>query len=102
MQLVPAGKMIARAKTDFRNFSDSSSKFGIFHVRKLNKIRACSSARFRNICSTRLRRNCWRGEFKPGDKIKVSEWMVRAWEHDQLLPTKAQWQVLAVILHLDC
>jgi DNA-binding transcriptional regulator YiaG len=31
----------------------------------------------------------------------VSEKTVRAWEHDQLLPTQAQWQVLAGILHLD-
>ena len=31
----------------------------------------------------------------------VSERMVRAWEHDQSLPTEAQWQVLAGILGLD-
>jgi DNA-binding transcriptional regulator YiaG len=28
-------------------------------------------------------------------KAGVSEQMVRAWEHDQSLPTEAQWQVLA-------
>jgi DNA-binding transcriptional regulator YiaG len=34
-------------------------------------------------------------------KAGVSEQTVRAWEHDQSLPTEAQWQVLAGILHLD-
>jgi DNA-binding transcriptional regulator YiaG len=34
-------------------------------------------------------------------KAGVSERIVRAWEHDQFLPTEAQWQVLAGILHLD-
>jgi DNA-binding XRE family transcriptional regulator len=34
-------------------------------------------------------------------KAGVSEQTVRAWEHDQLLPTDTQWQVLAGILHLD-
>jgi len=34
-------------------------------------------------------------------KAGVSERTVRAWEHDQSLPNKAQWQVLAGILHLD-
>jgi DNA-binding transcriptional regulator YiaG len=33
-------------------------------------------------------------------KAGVSEITVRAWEHDQSLPTEAQWQVLAGILHL--
>jgi len=31
----------------------------------------------------------------------VSERMVRAWEHDQLLPTEAEWKVLEAILGLD-
>ena len=31
----------------------------------------------------------------------VSEQTVRAWEHDQSLPTEAQWQVLVSILRLD-
>jgi DNA-binding transcriptional regulator YiaG len=34
-------------------------------------------------------------------KAGVSEQTVRSWEHDQLLPTEAQWQVLADILHFD-
>jgi DNA-binding transcriptional regulator YiaG len=34
-------------------------------------------------------------------KTGVSEPTVRGWEHHQLLPTKAQWQVLAGILRLD-
>jgi hypothetical protein len=34
-------------------------------------------------------------------KAGVSERMVRAWEHDQSLPTEAQWLVLASILGLD-
>ena len=34
-------------------------------------------------------------------KAGVTERTVRAWEHDQLLPTEAQWQVLAGILRLD-
>jgi DNA-binding transcriptional regulator YiaG len=34
-------------------------------------------------------------------KAGVSEAAVRAWEHDQSLPTQAQWQVLAGILRLD-
>jgi DNA-binding transcriptional regulator YiaG len=34
-------------------------------------------------------------------KAGVSERTVRAWEHDRLLPTEAQWQVLADILRLD-
>jgi len=34
-------------------------------------------------------------------KAGVSELTVRAWEHDQSLPTEAQWQVLAGILCLD-
>jgi len=34
-------------------------------------------------------------------KTGVSERTVRAWEHDQLLPTEAQWKVLAGILGLD-
>ena len=35
------------------------------------------------------------------EKAGVTERAVRAWEHDQLLPTEAQWQVLAGILRLD-
>jgi len=31
----------------------------------------------------------------------VSERTVRAWEHDQLLPTEAEWKVLEAILALD-
>jgi DNA-binding transcriptional regulator YiaG len=31
----------------------------------------------------------------------VSELTVSKWEHDQLLPTEAQWRALASILHLD-
>jgi DNA-binding transcriptional regulator YiaG len=31
----------------------------------------------------------------------VSELTVSKWEHDQLLPTEAQWRVLAGILRLD-
>jgi hypothetical protein len=31
----------------------------------------------------------------------VSEQTVRAWEHDQLLPTEPQWQVLVGTLRLD-
>jgi DNA-binding transcriptional regulator YiaG len=34
-------------------------------------------------------------------KAGVLERTVRAWEHDQLLPTQTQWQVLAGILRLD-
>jgi DNA-binding transcriptional regulator YiaG len=34
-------------------------------------------------------------------KAGVPERTVRAWEYDQLLPTNAQWQVLAGILHLN-
>jgi DNA-binding transcriptional regulator YiaG len=34
-------------------------------------------------------------------KASVSEHTVRAWERDQLLPTEAQWQVLAGILGSD-
>jgi DNA-binding transcriptional regulator YiaG len=34
-------------------------------------------------------------------KAGVSEHTVRAWEHDQLLPTETQWQVLVNILKLD-
>jgi DNA-binding transcriptional regulator YiaG len=34
-------------------------------------------------------------------KAGVSERIVRAWEHDQLRPTEAQWQVLAGVLRLD-
>jgi DNA-binding XRE family transcriptional regulator len=34
-------------------------------------------------------------------KTGVSERMVRAWEHDQFLPTEGQWQVLTAILRLD-
>jgi DNA-binding transcriptional regulator YiaG len=34
-------------------------------------------------------------------KAGVSQRTVRAWEHDQSLPTEAQWQVLAGILRLD-
>jgi hypothetical protein len=34
-------------------------------------------------------------------KARVSEQTVRAWEHDQSLPTEAHWQVLAGILRLD-
>ena len=34
-------------------------------------------------------------------KAGVSELLVRAWEHDQSLPTETQWQVLADILRLD-
>jgi DNA-binding transcriptional regulator YiaG len=34
-------------------------------------------------------------------KARVSEWTVRAWEHDHMLPTEAQCQVLAGILCLD-
>ncbi|HAO79740.1 MAG TPA: hypothetical protein DCQ92_12345 [Verrucomicrobia subdivision 3 bacterium] len=34
-------------------------------------------------------------------KAGVSIGMVRAWEHDQLLPNEAQWQVLEGILRLD-
>jgi transcriptional regulator with XRE-family HTH domain len=34
-------------------------------------------------------------------KTGVSEQTIRAWEHDQLLPTETQWQVLAGILRLD-
>jgi len=34
-------------------------------------------------------------------KAGVSERTVRAWEHDKLRPTEAQWQVLAGILCLD-
>jgi DNA-binding XRE family transcriptional regulator len=34
-------------------------------------------------------------------KAGVSERTIRAWEHDQLLPTESQWQVLAGVLRLD-
>jgi DNA-binding transcriptional regulator YiaG len=34
-------------------------------------------------------------------KLGASERIVRAWEHDRLLPTEAQWQVLAGVLRLD-
>jgi len=34
-------------------------------------------------------------------KAGVSERTVREWEHDHILPTAAQWQVLAGILRLD-
>ena len=34
-------------------------------------------------------------------KAGVSELTVRAWEHDQSLPTEAQWQVLVGVLRLD-
>jgi DNA-binding transcriptional regulator YiaG len=34
-------------------------------------------------------------------KAGVSERTVRAWEHDQSLPTEIQWQVLVDILKLD-
>jgi hypothetical protein len=34
-------------------------------------------------------------------KVGVPERTVRAWEHDDLLPTKAQWQLLAGILRFD-
>ena len=35
------------------------------------------------------------------EKAGVTERVVRAWEHDQLLPTEAQWQALAHVLCLD-
>jgi DNA-binding transcriptional regulator YiaG len=34
-------------------------------------------------------------------KAGVSERTVRAWEHDESLPTETQWQVLTGILRLD-
>jgi DNA-binding transcriptional regulator YiaG len=34
-------------------------------------------------------------------KAGVSEQTVREWEHDQSLPTEAQWQVLVGTLRLD-
>jgi DNA-binding XRE family transcriptional regulator len=34
-------------------------------------------------------------------KAGVSERTIHSWEHDQALPTKAQWQVLTSILGLD-
>jgi DNA-binding transcriptional regulator YiaG len=34
-------------------------------------------------------------------KAGVTERTIRAWEHDQSLPTQAQWQILAGILRLD-
>ena len=34
-------------------------------------------------------------------KAGISERTVRAWEHDELTPTEAQWQVLSGILRLD-
>ena len=34
-------------------------------------------------------------------KAGVSKQTARAWEHDQSLPTEAQWQVLTGILRLD-
>jgi DNA-binding transcriptional regulator YiaG len=34
-------------------------------------------------------------------KAGVSEHTVRAWEHDDLRPTEAQWQALRDILNLD-
>jgi len=34
-------------------------------------------------------------------KAGVSERTVRAWEHDQSLPTEAQWKILTRILGLD-
>jgi DNA-binding transcriptional regulator YiaG len=34
-------------------------------------------------------------------KAGVSVRKVKAWEHDQLLPTETEWRVLAGILHLD-
>jgi ATP-dependent Clp protease ATP-binding subunit ClpA len=37
-----------------------------------NSARARSNARFKNTCSTRSRRSCWLGDFKPNDKIKVT------------------------------
>jgi ribosome-binding protein aMBF1 (putative translation factor) len=34
-------------------------------------------------------------------KSGVSVRKVKAWEHDQIMPTEAEWQVLAGILRLD-
>jgi ribosome-binding protein aMBF1 (putative translation factor) len=34
-------------------------------------------------------------------KSGVSVRKVKAWEHDQIIPSEAEWQALAGILHLD-
>jgi DNA-binding transcriptional regulator YiaG len=34
-------------------------------------------------------------------KLKVSVWKVKAWEHDQIIPTADEWRALESILNLD-
>jgi ribosome-binding protein aMBF1 (putative translation factor) len=35
-------------------------------------------------------------------KLKFSVRKVKAWEHDQIVPTADEWRVLESILNMDC
>ena len=71
IQLAAAGEAPGAAAAHARRGPLRPSSCSPRKASTRNSARARSSAPSRNACSTRWRRSCSLGEFKPGDRIKV-------------------------------
>ncbi len=91
----PLGQLLGITQRTIRTVYDHSKQR--FSPRKLIPVNPETTGDY--LLLKRIEANLSQSEVAV--KAGVPERTVRAWEHDQLLPTKTKWQVLAGILALE-